>query len=109
MDDEYRQLEAIVAALLKEAGAEELVNIFAKNRITIETMMTFGDEDLAALGVEDAEKRRAVLKQIHVRTSLTKFRKQTDRQTDRLTDRQTLPQNAHIYEKTSCTGCYTEC
>ena len=68
MDDEYRQLEAIVAALLKEAGAEELVNIFAKNRITIETMMTFGDDDLAALGVEDAEKRKAVLKQIHVRT-----------------------------------------
>jgi len=64
MDDEYRQLEAIVAALLKEAGADDLVHIFAKNRITIETMMTLKDDDLEALGVEDPDKRKAVLKQI---------------------------------------------
>ena len=66
MDDEYRQLEAIVAALLKEAGADDLVHIFAKNRITIETMMTLKDDDLEALGVEDPDKRKAVLKQIEV-------------------------------------------
>ena len=66
MDDEYRQLEAIVAALLKEAGADDLVQIFAKNRITIETMMTLGDEELEGLGVEDQGKRKAVLKQIQV-------------------------------------------
>lgn len=64
MDDEYRQLEALVAALLKEAGAEDLIGVFAKNRITIETMMAFTDDDLAALGVADDAKRHAVMKQI---------------------------------------------
>ena len=56
-----------LARHLKEAGAEDLIGVFAKNRITIETMIAFTDHDLAALGVADDAKRHAVMKQIRVR------------------------------------------
>ncbi|XP_076454610.1 E3 ubiquitin-protein ligase LRSAM1-like isoform X2 [Babylonia areolata] len=64
--DKESQLEIAVKKILIHAGAEEYVPVFARHRITIETMMQLDDSDLKQMGVHELGLRKAILNGIEL-------------------------------------------
>ncbi|KAK2150814.1 hypothetical protein LSH36_387g02057 [Paralvinella palmiformis] len=63
MDMEMR-LESAVSNILKSAKAADYISVFARHRITIETMCNLTDEDLKQMGMHELGLRKAVLREI---------------------------------------------
>ncbi|KAK0066029.1 E3 ubiquitin-protein ligase LRSAM1 [Biomphalaria pfeifferi] len=80
--DKESQLEFAVKDILIISGAEDYIPLFARHRITIETMVTLSEDDLKQMGVHELGLRKAVLKNIACqqtgeKTALEKVREKT--------------------------------
>ncbi|XP_052789874.1 E3 ubiquitin-protein ligase LRSAM1-like isoform X2 [Mya arenaria] len=62
--DREQNLEISVVKILNKAHAEDFIRIFARHRITIETMLTLSDEDLKLMGIHELGVRREILRNI---------------------------------------------
>ncbi|CAL1540447.1 unnamed protein product [Lymnaea stagnalis] len=62
--DRESQLEIAVKDILVTSGAEDYIPLFARHRITIETMMTLTDQDLSQMGVHEMGLRKSILKHL---------------------------------------------
>lgn len=62
--DKETQLEIAVKQILINAGAAVYIPVFARHRITIETLMQLDDSDLKQLGVHELGLRKAIMKEI---------------------------------------------
>ncbi|XP_056011978.1 E3 ubiquitin-protein ligase LRSAM1-like [Ostrea edulis] len=62
--DQERRLEIAVVTVLEDSGADEYVPIFARHRITIETLLQLTDSDLKQMGVHELGIRKTVLKNV---------------------------------------------
>ncbi|XP_061189417.1 E3 ubiquitin-protein ligase LRSAM1-like [Saccostrea echinata] len=60
--DRERHLEIAVVTVLEDSGAEDYLPVFARHRITIETLLQMTDDDLKQMGVHELGLRRAILK-----------------------------------------------
>ncbi|XP_041481365.1 E3 ubiquitin-protein ligase LRSAM1-like isoform X1 [Lytechinus variegatus] len=59
--DQEHNLELAVVDILQEAGAEDYIPKFARHRVSIETMMQMGMEELREIGVHEVGLRKAIL------------------------------------------------
>ncbi|XP_059149917.1 E3 ubiquitin-protein ligase LRSAM1-like isoform X2 [Physella acuta] len=64
--DRESQLEIAVKEILISSGAEDYIPVFARHRITIETMMTLTDSDLRQMGVHEMGIRKSIVKNIEL-------------------------------------------
>lgn len=62
--DMTNQLEYSVVDILEKAGASDHIPRFARNKISIETMVTLTDCDMKQMGVHELGLRRAILAEI---------------------------------------------
>nr|XP_022321142.1 E3 ubiquitin-protein ligase LRSAM1-like [Crassostrea virginica]XP_022321143.1 E3 ubiquitin-protein ligase LRSAM1-like [Crassostrea virginica]XP_022321144.1 E3 ubiquitin-protein ligase LRSAM1-like [Crassostrea virginica] len=61
MNQEHR-LEIAVVTVLKDSGAEDYLPLFARHRITIETLLQMTDADLKQMGIHEVGIRKSILK-----------------------------------------------
>ncbi|XP_030852966.1 E3 ubiquitin-protein ligase LRSAM1 isoform X2 [Strongylocentrotus purpuratus] len=59
--DQEHKLELAVVDILQEAGAEDYIPRFARHRVSIETMMQMGMDELREIGVHEVGLRKAIL------------------------------------------------
>ncbi|XP_012944566.1 E3 ubiquitin-protein ligase LRSAM1 [Aplysia californica] len=62
--DRESQLEIAVKEVLVSSGAEDYIPVFARHRITIETLMSLTEADLSQMGVHELGLRKAIMKNI---------------------------------------------
>ncbi|XP_071507067.1 E3 ubiquitin-protein ligase LRSAM1-like [Diadema antillarum] len=62
--DQEHQLEFAVVDILQEAGADDQIPKFARHRVSIETMMQMGMEDLREIGVLEVGLRKSILQAV---------------------------------------------
>ncbi|PVD22379.1 hypothetical protein C0Q70_18189 [Pomacea canaliculata] len=77
--DKESHLEIAVKKLLILAGADDYLPVFARHRITIETFMELGDEDLKKMGVHERGIRKGILKGIKEELAHTSKPKQKEK------------------------------
>lgn len=61
MDQEHR-LEIAVVTVLDDSGAQDYLPVFARHRITIETLLQMTDDDLKQIGIHELGLRKSILK-----------------------------------------------
>lgn len=59
--DQERQLEKAVVTILVESSADDYIPLFARHRITIETLLQLSDDDLKQMGVHEMGLRKSIL------------------------------------------------
>ncbi|KAI0213679.1 hypothetical protein LSAT2_001275 [Lamellibrachia satsuma] len=62
--DMTKQLEYSVIDILEKAGAADHIPRFARNKISIETLITLTDSDMKQMGVHEMGLRRAILAEV---------------------------------------------
>jgi len=60
IDQEYN-LEVTIVQILEKAGASDYISLFARHRITIETLQQMSEEDLQQMGVRETGLRKAII------------------------------------------------
>lgn len=63
MDQEHR-LEIAVVTVLDDSGAQDYLPVFARHRITIETLLQMTDDDLKQMGIHELGLRKSILKNV---------------------------------------------
>ncbi|XP_038045752.1 E3 ubiquitin-protein ligase LRSAM1-like [Patiria miniata] len=62
--DQENNLEFSVLEILNRSGADDYIPMFARHRVTIETMLQLTDNDLKEIGVHEVGLRRSILSNI---------------------------------------------
>ncbi|KAK3088307.1 hypothetical protein FSP39_017332 [Pinctada imbricata] len=67
--DREHNLEIAVVTILQDSGAEEYIPLFARHRISIETLLQITEDDLKQMGVHELGLRKSILRNIQVYSS----------------------------------------
>ncbi|XP_060069768.1 E3 ubiquitin-protein ligase LRSAM1-like [Ylistrum balloti] len=62
--DQERQLEIAVVTILEDSSAGDYIPLFARHRITIETLMQLSEDDLKQMGVHEMGLRKSILRNL---------------------------------------------
>lgn len=62
--DQERQLEIVVVTILEDSSADDYIPLFARHRITIETLLQLSEDDLKQMGVHEMGLRKAILRNL---------------------------------------------
>ncbi|KAH9500266.1 E3 ubiquitin-protein ligase lrsam1 [Bulinus truncatus] len=96
--DKESQLEIAVKDILMSSGAEDYIPVFARHRITIETMMSMTEDDLKQIGIHELGLRKAIMKNLQCQNMVEKTAIEKIRQKNRelfIPSRQTQPSAPH--------------
>ncbi|KAK6196049.1 hypothetical protein SNE40_001348 [Patella caerulea] len=62
--DQERNLEIAVVKILQKSAAEDYIPVFARHRMTIETMLQLSEDDMKQMGIYELGVRRSILNNI---------------------------------------------
>ncbi|XP_033732703.1 E3 ubiquitin-protein ligase LRSAM1-like [Pecten maximus] len=62
--DQERQLEIAVVTILEDSSADDYIPLFARHRITIETLLQLSEDDLKQMGVHEMGLRKSILRNL---------------------------------------------